>query len=294
MLIRDIRRLLTAGVLLLAAVVVRVPGLDGQAGQTDQKTPAFEVASIKQNTSGDLEQHIFRSATGLTVTNMLARELIQFAYLPRQPFQLVGGPSWISNDRFDMVAKIEGDAPPPTLPGVEPDAFMIAMRTLLADRFKLKVHHEQREMDIYALVPAKPANGPGAGLKQSTTDCEALVQAATRGGLTRPASGTPVCGLWGTPGEIRMGGFPLSLLANALSRMTGRMVIDRTGLTGNWDLTLTFAEQRSQPGVDLPASDPSAPSIFTALREQLGLKLESTKGPVDVVVIDSVERPPPD
>jgi len=91
-----------------------------------------------------------------------------------------------------------------------------------------------------------------------------------------------------------MGGFPLSLLANALSRMIGRMAVDRTGLTGNLDLTLTFAEQRSQLGVDLHASDPSAPSIFTALQEQLGLKLESTKGPVDVVVIDSVERPTPD
>ena len=91
-----------------------------------------------------------------------------------------------------------------------------------------------------------------------------------------------------------MGGFPLSLLANALSRMIGRMAVDRTGLMGNWDLTLTFAEQRSQLGVDLPASDPSAPSIFTALQEQLGLKLESTKGRVDVVVIDSVEKPTPD
>jgi len=265
------------------------------AGSPRAQSPlAFEVASVKPNNSGDLEQHIFRSATGLTVTNMPARELIRFAYLPRQPFQLVGGPSWIGSDRFDMVAKIEGSAPPPTLPGVEPDAFMLAMRTLLADRFKLRVHHEQREMDIYALVLAKPTNGPTAGLKPSTTDCEALVQAATRGGLTQPTPGTPVCGLWGTPGQIRMGGFPLSLLTNALSRMTSRFVVDRTGLPGNWDLTLTFAEQRNQPGVDLPASDPSAPSIFTALPEQLGLKLESERGPVDVLVIDHVEKPTPD
>ena len=91
-----------------------------------------------------------------------------------------------------------------------------------------------------------------------------------------------------------MGGFPLSLLTNALSRMTSRFVVDRTGLPGNWDLTLTFAEQRNQPGVDLPASDPSAPSIFTALPEQLGLKLESERGPVDVLVIDHVEKPTPD
>lgn len=283
--------------ILSALVVVALTSialLIGHAQQTDVKAPAFEVAAIKQNTSGDLEQHIFRSATGLTVTNMPARELIRFAYLPRQPFQLVGGPSWIGTARFDVIAKIEGNAPPPTPPGVEPDAFMLAMRMLLADRFKLRVHHEQREMDIYALVLATPANGPGAGLKQSTTDCEALGQTATRGGLTRPAPDTPVCGLWGAPGQIRMGGFPLSLLANALSRMTGRIVVDRTGLTGNWVLTLTFAEQRSRPGVDLPAPAPSAPSIFTALQEQLGLKLESTKGPVDVLLIDGIEHPTPD
>jgi len=285
------RSVVLLAVFVSGSLVVR---LVGQA-QSDQKPLAFEVASIKPNSSGDLEQHIFRTATGLTVTDMSARELIRFAYLPRQPFQLVGGPSWIGIDRFDMVAKIEGNAPPPTPSGVEPDALMLAMRTLLADRFKLNVHHEQREMDIFALVLAKPASGPSAGLKQSTADCRAILQAATRGGLTRPAPGAPVCGLLGTPGQIRIGGFPLSLLANGLSRMTGRMVVDRTGLTGNFDLTLTFAaEQRSQASPDLPAPDPSAPSLFTALQEQLGLKLESTKGPVDVLVIDHVERPTPD
>jgi hypothetical protein len=153
------RSILRALAVVALTVVTSVAPLVGQTHRTDVKAPAFEVAAIKQNTSGDLEQHIFRSATGLTVTNMPARELIRFAYLPRQPFQLVGGPSWIS-DRFDMVAKIEGNAPPPTLPGVEPDAFMLAMRTLLADRFNLTVHHEQREMDIYALVLAKPATVP--------------------------------------------------------------------------------------------------------------------------------------
>jgi uncharacterized protein (TIGR03435 family) len=151
-------------------------------------------------------------------------------------------------------------------------------------------------MDIYALVLAKPANGPAASLKHSTTDCEALVRAATRGGLTWPAPGVPVCGLWASPGQIRVGGFPLSLLANALSRITGRVVVDRTGLAGSWDLTLTFAEQRGQPspGAESPAPDPDAPSLFTALQEQLALKLESTKGPVDVLVIDHAERPTED
>jgi bla regulator protein blaR1 len=287
----------TCSAFVVAALTVVRPNtpLFGQTEQPAANAPAFEVASIKQNTSGNLEQHIVRSATGLSVTNMPVRQLILFGYVPLQPFQLLGGPSWIDRDRFDMTAKIEGIAPPPSLPGVGPDAFMVAMRALLADRFKLTLHHEQREMDIYAMVFSKPGSGPGVGLKQSTTDCEAFVQAATRGGVSWPAPGTPVCGLWGSPGQIRMGG-SLSLLTNALSTITGRKVVDRTGLSGNWDLTLTFAaEQRGQPpGAEPPAADPTAPSIFTALQEQLGLKLESTKGLVDVLVIDRVEHPTPD
>jgi uncharacterized protein (TIGR03435 family) len=278
--------------LLLVLVICAAVLLRGQAPVPEQKSVTFDVASVKANKSGDLEQHIFRSSTGLTVTNMPVRQLIVFAY-QLQAFQVTGGPSWIGSDRFDMVAKIEGDAPLPTLPGAPlgPDPFMLAMRTLLADRFKLTLHREQSDMDIYALVLA---NGPRAGLKQSTTDCEAFVR-AHRGGLSWPPPGTPVCGLWESPGQIRMGGFPLSLVTKALSGLTGRMVFERTGLSGNWDFTLTYAtEQRVQPGVDVPASDPSAPSIFTALQEQLGLKLESTKGPVDVLVIDHIEKPTSD
>jgi uncharacterized protein (TIGR03435 family) len=99
------------------------------------------------------------------------------------------------------------------------------------------------------------------------------------------------------PGTVRMGGMPISQIAQMLTGQTGRMVVDRTGLTGNWDVTLSFAaEQRGQPppGVNLPAADPDAPSIFTAIQEQLGLKLESAKSPVEVTVIDSIEHPTDD
>jgi uncharacterized protein (TIGR03435 family) len=278
--------------------------LHGQA--PGQQPLAFDVASVKPNTSGDRDQHIWRTATGLTVTNMPLRDLIRFAYLPLQPFQVVGGPSWIGDDRFDMLAKIDGPSPPPTLPGADtPDAFMLSMRTLLADRFKLKLHQEPREMDVYALVPGKPA---AAGLQPSTTDCEAFLQEAMRhGGLTWPEPRATVCGLWQSPAQIRMGGAPLSFLTNALSGITGRKVFDRTGLTGKYDLTLTWTPdglRNFKASADLPAGtlpqingvsfDPDGPSIFTALEQQLGLKLESTKGPVDVLVIDHVERPTPD
>jgi uncharacterized protein (TIGR03435 family) len=146
---------------------------------------------------------------------------------------------------------------------------------------------------------------PGPGLKPSATDCAAQAN-ARRGG---PAPGPPPappgpndpfpCGLGLMPGMVRMGGMPIGQLTQMLTGQSGRLVFDRTGLTGNWDLTLRFAIEQGggppPPGdVNLPPVDPDAPSLFTALQEQLGLKLESTKAPVDVTVIDSIERPTDD
>jgi uncharacterized protein (TIGR03435 family) len=231
---------------------------------------------------------------------MPLRQLITFAYV-LAPFQLAGGPSWIASDRFDMVAKLEGN-PEFGMPGSGPDPIQLAMRTLLADRFALKTHRETREMDIYALTLVKPG-APGPGLKPATTDCAAQIKAGPRAGGPPPGppqippSGILPCSIMGSPGMIRFGGFPISQLTTMLGGQSGRMVVDRTGLTGNWEFVLTFAaEQRGQPppGVEVPAPDPNAPSLFTALQEQLGLKLESTKGSVDVLVIDSVEQPTSD
>jgi uncharacterized protein (TIGR03435 family) len=273
------------------------------AGAT-QETPSsasqtFEVASVKPNKSGERGGGIRRLPGGrVTVTNMAPRILITFAYQLAQ-FQLLGGPAWLDNDKFDMVAKLEGN-PEFGIPGSGPDPIQLAMRALLADRFKLKTHRETREMDIYALVMLKPGI-PGPALKPSTTDCKAMADAARRGAAPPPgpppATGPVPCSILGSPGMIRFSGLPLSQVVSLLGGLSGRMVVDRTGLAGNWEFTLTFAaEQRGQPppGVEPPAPDPDAPSLFTAIQEQLGLKLESTKGPVDVLVIDSVEQPTPD
>jgi uncharacterized protein (TIGR03435 family) len=266
--------------------------------QSPPAQPAFEVASVKPNKSGDLRQFIARQPGGrVSVTNMPLRGLVTFAYL-LAPFQLVGGPSWIAGDRFDVVAKLEGNPEFP-MPGAGPDPIQLALRTLMADRFKLQVHHETREMDIYALVMVKPGV-PGQALKPSTTDCAAQIKAGPRAGGPPPPvppSGVVPCSIMGTPGMIRFGGFPISQLTTMLGGQSGRMVVDRTGLTGNWEFELRFAaEQRGQPppGANPPPADPDAPSIFTALQEQLGLRLESTKGPVEVLVIDHVEHPTED
>jgi uncharacterized protein (TIGR03435 family) len=153
-------------------------------------SPTFEVATVKPNKPGDRNQFIQRRPGGrVTVTNMPLRGLITFAY-QLATFQLIGGPSWITSDRFDMVAKLEGNPEFP-LPGSGPDPIQLALRTLMADRFKLKGHRETREMDIYAPVMVKPGV-PGPALKPSATDCAALMKAGPRDGgpppIPRPAS----------------------------------------------------------------------------------------------------------
>jgi uncharacterized protein (TIGR03435 family) len=265
--------------------------------------PVFDVASVKQNRSGEGFIRVGMAPGGrFTATNVPLRQLIQLAY-QIQLFQIVGGPNWIASDRFDIVAKAAGDVPPPT-PGVA-GPMQLMMRTLMADRFKLTLHNEQREMPIYALVLAKADGKLGPQLKPSTTDCAALMGAAARrGGPPPPPSfNEPMqCGMRVFPGALSAGGFPLSQLTQFLSSTVQRIVVDRTGLTGNFDLNMTWTpDQMPQgrgdppPGAPpLPAIDPNGPSIFTAVQEQLGLKLESTKAPVDVLVVDRAEHPTED
>ena len=256
----------------------------------------YEAASVKPNKSGVQGSSIRRFPGGrLQATNMPLRALITFAY-QLQPFQLVEDPGWIRNETFDIVAKMEGD-PPPVMPGSGPDPHMVAMRTLLAERFKLAVHRETRQMDIYELVLARPDGKLGPALKPTTQDCAAMLAAARGGPPPGPAPGpnSPVvCGIRGLPGRLVAGAMPMALLASNLSGQVQRIVVDRTGLSGGWDFEITFAPERPlnpPPGVEFPPADPNAPSLFTAMQEQLGLKLQSAKGPVDVLVVERVEQP---
>lgn len=279
------RKLMIASCLIAAVGIVAA----------QEGAPAFEVASVKQNTSGDGPMLIqLPPGNRITVTNMPLRQLVTMAYQLQQ-YQLVGGPSWIANDRFDIVAKVAGE-PKPFVAG-QPNAAILALRPLLEERFKLKLHKETREMDVYSLVMVK-SGVTGPNLKPSSTDCVAMANARRGGPLPgppdAPGPNDPFpCGLMGGPGLIRMGGMPISQMTQMLTNQSGRMVFDRTNLSDNWDFTLSYAfEQRGgqplPPG--FPPPDPDAPSLFTALQEQLGLKLESTKAPVDVTVIDSIEH----
>ena len=262
------------------------------AARAHNNSATFEVATVKANKSGESNGGLQRQPGGrITATNMPLRPMITYAF-QIAGYQLVGGPGWIDGARYDIVAKMEGN-PLPVAPGAGVDPMQVALQNLLADRFKLKVHRESREMDIYALVMLKPGT-PGSELKPTTQDCAGAAAAAARG---TPPTGpnAPFCGIQIGPSRLKFGGLPAASFTQAFSGPAGRMVVDRTGLTGSWDFELKFApQQRGQaPGGDA-ANDSDLPGFFTAIQEQLGLRLEPTKGPVDVIVIESIEQPKDD
>jgi uncharacterized protein (TIGR03435 family) len=185
----------------------------------------------------------------------------------------------------------------------------LALRELLKERFGVVVHNETKEMPIYALILARSDGKLGPQLKKSETDCAALAAAGRGrgpggpGGPGRgapPAPGQPIaCGIQIGMGNLNMGGASMAQFATSLAMFAGRIVLDKTGLTGGWDLTMTWTPDnmpQRPPGAPEPpggAIDPNGPSLFTAIQEQLGLKLDSQRGPVDVLVIDKAEHPTP-
>lgn len=259
--------------------------------------PVFEIASIKSNPTGFGGPTTTRIQPGgrFVATNIPVLLLIGQAYQV-QGYRLLGGPRWITTDRFDINAKAEVELFPRA--GVRP--LEGALRGLLADRFKLVVHFETRQLPIYELVLARSDGRLGPNLtRSSTTDCEAVLAAVQgRGGGPPPPPGGPVlpCTVRTGNGTFSANGRSPAQLAGILSAYVERRVVDQTGLTGLFDAELTWTPDQIQrlPGTDDPAAiDPDAPSILTAVQEQLGLRLRPAKGPVEVLVIDSVQRPTP-
>jgi len=283
------------------SIFVVLTALTWVAAQAAAQAPvSFEAASVRVNKSGDNSTSVGPRPGGrFNAENAPLPLLITMAY-QLQPFQLQGVPDWARTDRYDIVAKLDGD--PPTVPFGEPDHIMLALRTLLADRFKLAAHWETPEMPAYALVVARADRKLGPNIHPAAEDCagfRAARLAAAREGKADPNPLPYACG-WGNTGygQFRFGGNPLSVFASALANQVGRVVIDRTDVAGNWDFELTFTPERIRQqalaGGAPPDVDTNRPSIFTAIQEQLGLKLESTKAPVTVLVIDHVEQPSPD
>jgi uncharacterized protein (TIGR03435 family) len=254
----------------------------------------FEIVSIKPNSQGGADAQGFGEIQMLPGGRMIAekvplRYFIQYAYGVK-PFQLVGGPSWIDSAHYDIDAKAAGNASAAEM--------RLMMQTLLEDRFQLKTHRQTRELPVYELsAPKGAAKLPPP--KEGSCDT-----ANPNAPMAPPAPGQPgPCGrllVSMSPAGARLSGGNVSMseLVRVLSNLLGRTVIDKTAFTGTFDVHLEFAADEALAGIPRPpmqapppAADLAPPSIFSAIQEQLGLKLESAKGGVEVIVIDRVERP---
>lgn len=254
-------------VLMLALLSPQLRAQDSPKGPPKE----FDVASIKPAEPGTRGVRLqMTPGGGFNAKNVTAKFLIQQAYGVRD-FQISGGPSWITSEHYDINAKAEG--------ATSTEQLRPLIQALLADRFHLTIHRDTKELPMYALVAGK--NGPK--LKESSA---------------APAPGP------GREQMMRMGrglidgqGMSMTVFAAQLAQQLGRSVTDKTGLTGNYDIKLEWTPDESQsPFPRDPAAeaahpiDTTGPTVFTALQEQLGLKLESQKGAVEMIVIDRIEK----
>lgn len=231
----------------------------------------FDVSTVKPNAAADNRILLqIRPGGNFVATGVSLKLLIREAFDVRD-FQVSGGPGWMDTDRWDIVAKAEGVTGPLPI-----DRFRPMLRALIEDRFQLKAHRETAELPIYSLVVAK--NGPK--LTANTGEPGPMIRLG-RGSLNFKKAG-------------------MAMLATQLSQQLGRSVVDKTDLQGDFDFTLEWTPEPGQGGAfgplpgaagATPPVDTSGPSIFTALQEQLGLRLVSEKGPVEIIVVDRVEKP---
>jgi len=244
-----------------------------QAAQGAEPRPTFEVAAIKRSANLDAGGTLAMQPGGRFRTiNVDARNLIAFAYRtgPRSlvPSQIIGAPDWMATERYDITAKI--GAALIERATTDPLQTPKLVQSLLEDRFKLRLHREVQNMPVYTLVVTRKNGTFGPRLRRSTVDC---------------AKDRSKCRLQSAPGHLTGGSVTMETLSIMLSGPAGRMVLDRTGLTGAFDVELEWSGDQT---------DADKPSVFAAVQEQLGLKLEFVREPVDTVVIDHVERPTED
>ena len=275
---------------MLAAFVAGVALLHADA----QSPLRFDVASVKENTSVSDTGGIAPATPGrVRITNMPLRLILLDAFR-LMDHQLIGAPEWTESARFDINATYQADGA-----RTEDDARAM-LRTLLADRFGLKTHREMRELPIYSLVMARKDGALGPRLVRSTIDCNQWIaekrpqMGAGSASPVAPGGKRPVCLILTTRRFITAGTRSMQDLLRPLQSMTGRPVIDRTGLTGAFDFDLQWTSGPVAPAAGPTAPADDGPSIFVALQEQLGLRLAPGRAPFDVVVVDAVRRPTPD
>jgi uncharacterized protein (TIGR03435 family) len=260
-------------ILVAISVAAFYPYIPESAAQTAASDIKFDVVSVRANRSGGSVGST-ANGDGVWIRNLPLRRIVNLAYDIKLGSLVSGLPDWAGSERFDITCKVaESDVPAFTKLGISQRFLML--QPVLEDRFKMKSHFETRELPIYELVLDR--NGP------KFTQAEFAVG----------EGGQHEVGMSSEPGEIRAMGVPMDRAIQALSVQLGRVVVDKTGLAGKYAFTLKWTPdtEAAPAAANGDATDVSGPSIFTAVQEQLGLKLESSKGPVKILAIDHVEPP---
>lgn len=258
----------------------------GRLARAQVTTPRFEVATIKPSAPDAVGLRFMIPNSGrLSVGHATLVDMIRFAYGEGlgSNLEITGGPDWISKDHFDVEAQAEGTP--------APGEYRLYLRSLMEERFALKVHTETKEADVYAMVLVRDDGQLGPKVKPWDGTCD-----GNEPQPAQPNSKVPRCLAVFRPPGLVMSGASMATVADVLSTGfvdLGRPVVDRTGIGGEFDMEFEFEFQRIGPdGQPVPATEPyEGPSIFTALQEQLGLKLESARGTRDVLVVDQAEPP---
>lgn len=265
-----------------SAVLLVLGGLVLQSGAAGQTAPAFDVVSIKRSAPNATGGSVGAPPGRFVMVNMDIRPLIGTAYGDDvDTSDYIGLPGWATTERYDIDAKTPADAKPADI--------ALMLRTALAERFAFKAHIETREQPIYELARVNPGGPLPSGLARVDVDCEALRESRGRG--EKPALKPLPSGLFpcdmsmrgGAGMELRSGGMKMADFGRSVQSGTGRIIVDKTGLEGFYAFTLRFT--------GTPSPDSDVPSLFTALQEQLGLRLQAATAPVRVLVIDSIQRP---
>ena len=295
---KNLTAIAALGILGVAGAIRGGAEAQGQNASGTGKTYEYEVVSVKPCKPDSTAGYTWATPSGYTAKCTLPLILIDYAFGIHYSEQLSGAPAWIASERFNVDATFDPSVGA-ALQKMNKDDRAVArqqmLQALLAERFKLTFHRETRQLSVYTLVAAKSA----AGLREAkpgdtyANGIKANDGRAMTGGVQM--SSTPEGVTW--VGQA----IPMELLVRQLSMEGRRMVVDKTGLMGSYDFTMKFTPERfgtSMASSDetgspsaAPASGPSGPSVFTAVQEQLGLKLQSGKGPVEVIVIDHIERP---
>lgn len=282
-------------IVIATLLAITVCGIFGQS----TVSPRFAVVSIKANSQRGLDAQGLGTVGALPNGQLIAervalRYFIQTAYGVK-PFQISGGPGWTDSTHYDIEARADGS--------FSANQMRLMMQTLLEDRFKLKIRRETKEFPVYELTVAD--SGPKL---QRPRDGSCVATEPNAMPKTPPPGSTPPCGrilmmITQSGASMQGGKSSMTELAGTLSKILGRTVIDKTGLTGLFDVHLEFANDEALAGLPRPAGPggastpapsagpPTSPSIFSAINKHLGLNLKSATGPVEVLFIEHVERP---